>query len=119
MGWDTYNAYGLSYNETTIRSNAQRLVSLGFRDLGYDVVIFDDAMTERTRDAAGNETLVENSQKFPSGLNVLSDELHELGLRYGVYSSAGRFTCGSYPGSLGHEESDASWWAALGADYLK
>jgi alpha-galactosidase len=37
MGWDTYNAYGLGYNETTIRSNAESLVNLGFRDLGYKV----------------------------------------------------------------------------------
>ncbi|ETN38773.1 uncharacterized protein HMPREF1541_06811 [Cyphellophora europaea CBS 101466] len=117
MGWDTYNAYGLAYNETTIRDNADRLVSLGFRDLGYDVVIFDDAMTERDRSANGS--LVENQEKFPSGLHALSDELHALSLKYGVYSSAGRFTCGSYPGSLGYEQQDARWWADLGADYLK
>ena len=41
MGWDTYNAYALAYNESTILTNAQLLVSLGFRDLGYKVVIFD------------------------------------------------------------------------------
>ena len=92
-------------------------MSLGFRDLGYDVVIFDDAMTERDRSANGS--LVENQEKFPSGLHALSDELHALSLKYGVYSSAGRFTCGSYPGSLGYEQQDARWWADLGADYLK
>jgi alpha-galactosidase len=117
MGWDTYNAYSTSYNETTIRDNANLLTTLGFRDLGYDVVIFDDAMTERER--AGNGSLLENAEKFPSGLKVLSDELHELGLRYGVYSSAGRYTCGSYPGGLGFEAEDAEFWAGLGADYLK
>ena len=44
MGWDTYNAYGLAYNESVIRTNAERLVNLGFRDLGFKVVIFDDAV---------------------------------------------------------------------------
>ena len=117
MGWDTYNAYGLSYNESTIRTNAERLAALGFRDLGYTVVIFDDAMTERER--AANGSLVENASKFPSGLSALSDELHDLGLQYGVYSSAGRYTRGGYPGSLGHESDDAQWWADHGADYLK
>jgi hypothetical protein len=39
MGWDTYNAYGLDYNGTTITTNAERLISLGFRDLGYNVII--------------------------------------------------------------------------------
>ncbi|KAL2439163.1 Alpha-galactosidase [Exophiala dermatitidis] len=117
MGWDTYNAYALDYNETTILTNADRLVSLGFRDLGYRVVIFDDAMTERNRSANGS--LIENHSKFPSGLRSIADRLHASGLYFGVYSSAGRFTCGGYPGSLGYETTDAQWWATLGADYLK
>ena len=117
MGWDTYNAYSLAYNESIVRTNAQRLVDLGFRDLGYRVVIFDDAMTELNR--SSNGSLIENHAKFPSGLRNLSDFLHSLGLQYGVYSSAGHFTCGGYPGGLGYETQDAAWWAGLGADYLK
>ncbi|KAJ9605104.1 hypothetical protein H2200_010494 [Cladophialophora chaetospira] len=127
MGWDTYNAYALDYNESTIITNAERLVSLGFRDLGYRVVIFDDAMTERNR--SSNGTLIENASKFPSGLRSIADQLHNDGLEFGVYSSAGKFTwsliprfgdfSGGYPGSLGYETQDAQWWASLGADYLK
>lgn len=81
------------------------------------MVIFDDAMTERTRSANGS--LVQNEAKFPSGLASIADRLHAAGLLFGVYSSAGRFTCGGYPGSLGYETADAQWWASLGADYLK
>lgn len=118
MGWDTYNAYAYTYNETTIQDNADLLVRLGFRDLGYKVVIFDDAMTELNRSANGS--LVEDSQKFPSGLKNLVDEsLHGQGLYFGVYSSAGKYTCGGWPGSLGYETIDADWWSSLGADYLK
>ena len=118
MGWDTYNAYALDYNETTIRDNANLLVSLGFRDLGYKVVIFDDAMTERNR--SSNGSLVENASKFPNGLkNLVDSTLHSQGLLFGVYSSAGRYTCGGYAASLGYEQVDAAWWASLGADYLK
>lgn len=118
MGWDTYNAYALNYNETTIRDNANLIVSLGLRDLGYKVIIFDDAMTEQNRSANGS--LVENAAKFPSGLsNLVESSLHSQGLSFGVYSSAGRFTCGGYSASLGHEVDDAAWWASRGADYLK
>lgn len=117
LGWDTYNAYGLDYNSTTITTNAARLVDLGFRDLGYKVVIFDDAMTEKNR--SSNGTLIENSSKFPDGLASLATSLHDQGLLFGVYSSAGKYTCGGYPGSLGYETQDAAWWASLGADYLK
>ena len=90
MGWDTYNAYSLDYNGSTVRTNAERLINLGFRDLGYNVVIFDDAMTERER--ASNGSLVENSEKFGNetgGLKGLVGELHGMGLKMGVYSSAG------------------------------
>ena len=38
------NAYALDYNESIIRVNAERLVALGLRDLGYKVIIFDDAV---------------------------------------------------------------------------
>lgn len=118
MGWDTYNAYALNYNETTIRDNANLIVSLGLRDLGYKVVIFDDAMTEQNR--SSNGSLVENAEKFPGGLsNLVESALHSQGLLFGVYSSAGRFTCGGYSASLGHEQADAAWWASRGADYLK
>lgn len=114
---DTYNAYGLAYNGSTVITNAERLVSLGFRDLGYRVVIFDDAMTELKRGANGS--LIPNANKFPSGLRQIADQLHNDGLQFGVYSSAGKFTCGGYPGSLGYETQDAAWWASMGADYLK
>lgn len=92
-------------------------MNLGFRDLGYNVVIFDDAMTERNR--SENGSLIENAAKFPSGLAAIVDTLHGDGLYFGVYSSSGRFTCGGYPGSLGYETTDAEWWASFGADYLK
>lgn len=74
-------------------------------------------MTERTR--SENGSLIENAAKFPSGLSTIVDTLHRDGLLFGVYSSAGRFTCGGYPGSLGYETTDAEWWSSLGADYLK
>ena len=117
MGWDTYNAYSLGYDESIVVSNAQRIADLGFRDLGYTVIILDDAMTTLQRDSQG--VLVANATKFPTGLRALSDRLHGLGLQLGMYSSAGKFTCGGYPGSLGHETEDAKFWAGLDADYVK
>lgn len=42
-----------------------------------------------------------------------------LGMMFGMYSSAGIFTCGRYPGSLGYETQDAEFFASQGVDYLK
>lgn len=32
---------------------------------------------------------------------AISDKLHAMGMKFGMYSSAGTYTCGKYPGSLG------------------
>lgn len=107
----------MEYTGAIVEKNVELLISLGFRDLGYDIVLLDDAMTELKRAADGS--LVENKSKFPKGLQKLSDDLHAANLKFGVYSSAGSHTCGGYPGSLGYETQDAEWWASLGADLLK
>jgi alpha-galactosidase len=45
--------------------------------------------------------------------------VHSKGLKIGIYSSPGPKTCADYEGSYGHEEQDASTFAAWGFDYLK
>jgi alpha-galactosidase len=49
----------------------------------------------------------------------VANQIHSLGMKFGMYSSAGIFTCGRYPGSLGYEQKDADLFASWGADYLK
>ena len=42
-----------------------------------------------------------------------------MGLKFGMYSSAGFLTCGRYAASLGKEKQDAETFASWGVDYLK
>ena len=49
----------------------------------------------------------------------VADQIHALDMKFGMYSSAGIFTCGRYPGSLGYEQKDADLFASWGVDYLK
>ena len=37
-------------------------------------------------------------------------------MKYGIYEDFGNFTCGGYPGMLGHLETDANTLAEWGAD---
>lgn len=39
-----------------------------------------------------------------------------MGLKIGIYSSAGEITCQKYPASLGHEEIDVKTWSEMGID---
>ena len=52
-------------------------------------------------------------------LYYLPKQIHDLGLKYGIYEDYGTKTCGGYPGVLEHLELDANTLAEWGADYIK
>ena len=52
-------------------------------------------------------------------MKYIGDALHNMSLKFGMYSSAGRYTCAQYAASLGTEKQDAATFASWGVDYLK
>ncbi|XP_047978278.1 alpha-galactosidase 1-like isoform X2 [Salvia hispanica] len=118
MGWNSWNHFGCFIDEKMIRETADALVSTGLAKLGYKFVNIDDCWAEISRDEKGS--LVPKKSTFPSGIKALADYVHSQGLKLGIYSDAGYFTCSKkMPGSLGHEEHDAKTFASWGIDYLK
>ncbi|XP_042011326.1 alpha-galactosidase 1-like [Salvia splendens] len=118
MGWSSWNHFGCFIDEKIIRETADALVSTGLAKLGYKFVNIDDCWAEISRDEKGS--LVPKNSTFPSGVKALADYVHSKGLKLGIYSDAGYFTCSKkMPGSLGHEEHDAKTFAKWGIDYLK
>ncbi|EAZ41098.1 hypothetical protein OsJ_25590 [Oryza sativa Japonica Group] len=65
------------------------------------------------------DQLLPDPKTFPSGIKDLADYVHGKGLKLGIYSDAGIFTCQVRPGSLHHEKDDAAIFASWGVDYLK
>jgi alpha-galactosidase len=116
MGWNSWNKFACNITQQTVRDTADAMVSSGMRDAGYRYVVIDDCW-HGPRDASGFITA--DPQKFPSGIKALADYVHSKGLRFGIYSDAGRLTCGGRPGSQGHEYQDALTYARWGVDYLK
>jgi alpha-galactosidase len=116
MGWNSWNKFACNVNEQTVRDTADAMVSSGMRDAGYQYVVIDDCW-QGPRDANGFITA--DAQKFPSGIKTLAEYVHSRGLKFGIYSDAGRLTCGGRPGSQGHEYQDALTYARWGVDYLK
>ncbi|KAJ7157572.1 glycoside hydrolase family 27 protein [Mycena crocata] len=118
MGYNTWNAYHCDINETVILENAKLLKSLGLSDVGYNHVNIDDCYSEKKRSAAGD--IVADKTRFPSGMKWLTNQIHGLGLKAGIYSDAGWFTCALYPGSFQNEERDAKLFnEEWGFDLLK
>ncbi len=116
MGWNSWNHYGCNIDEALIHETADALVSSGLRDAGYIYVNLDDCW-HGERDAQGN--IQPDPVRFPQGMKALGDYLHARGLRFGIYSDAGRQTCAGRPGSQGHEFQDAAQYARWGVDYIK
>jgi alpha-galactosidase len=117
MGWNSWNKFACNVSESLIRQTADKIIDLGLDKLGYEYVNIDDCWMLTERDAQGH--MIPDPQTFPSGMRALGDYIHSKGLKFGVYSSAGNYTCEGRAGSLYHEDVDAADWASYGVDYLK
>lgn len=51
--------------------------------------------------------------------SAFSFQIHNLGLKFGIYEDYGNKTCEGYPGILGHMKEDAELFASWGVDYVK
>ena len=114
MGWSSWNKFMTDINEDIIKAHADALVELGLADVGYVYINVDDGW-HGERDENGFVT--EDPEKFPSGMRALGQYIHSKGLKFGIYSDAGDFTCCT--GSRGHEYQDALIYAMWEVDYLK
>jgi alpha-galactosidase len=83
----------------------------------FNLVALDDCWQAPERDDDGQ--LAADAAAFPSGMAALGTYLHERGLLYGIYSSAGFKTCAGRAASLRHEVQDAALFASWGIDFLK
>ncbi|KAL0934779.1 alpha-galactosidase precursor [Colletotrichum truncatum] len=120
MGWNSYNHYNCNPNETIIKENAHGVVNSGLAEAGYTTITIDCGWPTSNR-SAENE-LVWDPSRFPSGGGKeLGDYIHNLGLKFGVYSGGGYYQCGSTDrlASLNNEFTDAKSFASWGADSLK
>ena len=88
---------------------ADAMASKGFKKAGYEYIIIDDCWLDRERSPEGK--LRPDPKRFPSGIKALADYIHSKGLKFGIYEDYGNFTCGGYPGILGHLEIDAQTMA--------
>lgn len=115
MGWNSWNCWGLSVSDEKIRISAGEMVKSGLADHGFTYVNIDDGWEAKKRT---NKGLLMGNKKFPD-FPGLSKYVHSLGLKLGIYSGPGPYTCGGHLASYQHEYIDAKTWAEWGIDYLK
>ncbi|KOU53115.1 alpha-galactosidase [Streptomyces sp. WM6378] len=69
-----------------ISEDQQRALAQRAADLGVELFVVDDGwFGARTHDAAGLGDWTPNPSRFPGGLKPLADEVHGLGMQFGIW----------------------------------
>lgn len=134
MGWNSWNCWGESVSQERVLRAAEGIVRTGLHRYGWSYVNIDDGW-QGERDS---RNVLQPNKKFPD-MRGLSDAIHGMGLKAGIYStpwvrSFGNQTGGSsgkprahirdeekgwYVGERTYEQEDAAQWAEWGFDFLK
>jgi len=126
MGWNSWNCWACAVDDSKVRASAKAMVDSGLINHGWSYINIDDCWMRRPNDQSPenggpvrdeNGYLLTNS-RFPD-MKALTDSIHDLGLRAGIYISPGPTTCAGYVGSWQFERQDAERFAEWGFDYLK
>jgi alpha-galactosidase len=98
MGWNSWDAYGLTIDEEQFRANAQVLA--GLAQYGWQYAVIDEGWYMANPVGANlearkyvwnrNGLLIPDSERFPSaangaGFKPLADWVHAQGLRFGIH----------------------------------
>ena len=127
MGWNHWYIHWIYITDELVREAAEKMIESGMADFGYQYVNIDDCWTVaidenpddarkgKYRDDQGN---ILCNKYFPD-MYALTEYIHSLGLKAGIYTTAGPVTCAKFAGSYQHEQQDVEQIAAWGFDFLK
>ncbi len=120
MGWNTCYTRCDGITEADVRAAADSMIRSGMADYGYQYIHQDDCWTKKHGDEPYRDA---DGAALPRGafpdIKDMVDHIHTLGLKAGIYTSPGPWTCGGYVGSYGHEAADVRKFAEWGFDFLK
>jgi alpha-galactosidase len=142
LGWNSWNCWGVAVDAAKVLQSAHAMANSGLIDHGWTYINIDDAWQAPVR--GGPFHAIQGNEKFPD-IKGLSDEVHALGLKLGIYStpwdtSYAGFIGGSsdteegvwskdmikeggrsrrHHGTHSFATNDVAQWAAWGIDYLK
>jgi hypothetical protein len=98
MGWNSWDAYGFTIDETDFKANATVLA--GMKEFGWQYMVIDEGwymqnlkgsnLAERKYLLNGNGILVPVASRFPdsgdgAGFKPLADWVHAQGLKFGIH----------------------------------
>jgi alpha-galactosidase len=120
MGWNSWYIHYDRVSDALMRQSADQMIASGMADYGYQYVNIDDCWMKKKGDVPYRDDsgAVLPNEKFPD-MKAMTDYIHGKGLKAGLYTSPGPWTCAGYTGAWQHEADDARKFAEWGFDFLK
>ncbi|BDI31622.1 hypothetical protein CCAX7_36730 [Capsulimonas corticalis] len=144
MGWNSWNSWAWTVDQDKVLRSARALVAAGLDRHGWSYVNIDDTWQGKPDPAT---KALQANERFPN-MKALTDQIHAMGLKAGIYSTPWMASYAMYPGSSAsnpehtwvsppqdkrfiepnpHHQfgaysfaaNDAKQWADWGFDYLK
>lgn len=110
MGWSSWNCWGDAVSQEHVLSSARAMVAKGLREHGWSYINIDDGWQGPR---GGEFNALQPNKKFPD-MKALADEIHALGLKFGIYSSPWRGTYAGYVGGSSDNSDGTYAWVASG-----
>eukprot|EP01084_Bolivina_argentea_P267803 454697_1 len=92
-GWNSWDSYGWGINETQVLNNANAMKT-HLQPFGYEYIVIDagwESNINNQSDVSLDEygRLQPDPQRFPHGFKWLSDQIHSMGLKFGLHAFRG------------------------------
>lgn len=110
MGWNSWNCWGREVDQAKVLAAARGLVAHHLDEHGWSYINIDDGW-QGSRGGPGHA--LQPNPRFPD-MKGLADEVHRLGLKFGLYSTPWRATPGRYSGSSSDQKNGIDNWIAEG-----
>ncbi|MEO7715712.1 MAG: putative Ig domain-containing protein [Capsulimonas sp.] len=144
MGWNSWNSWAWTVDQDKVLRSAKALVAAGLDRHGWSYINIDDTWQGKPDPKS---LALQANERFPD-MKALTDQIHGMGLKAGIYSTPWMASYAMYPGSTAsntehtwvsppqdkrfiepnpHHQfgaysfvtQDAKQWADWGFDYLK
>jgi len=109
MGWNSWNHYAGRITQDIVLQNAKAMADSGLLDHGWSYVNIDDTWQGKR---GGEFHGLQGNEKFPD-IKALCDQIHSLGLKFGIYSTPWETSYAGFPGGSS-ENPEGNWTKSEG-----
>ncbi|WP_139957019.1 putative Ig domain-containing protein [Flavicella sediminum] len=105
LGWNSWNCWGALVTQKNVIASAEAMVEKGLINYGWTYVNIDDAW--QSHRGGKHHAILSDAVKFPN-MEEMCTQIHDMGLKVGIYSSPWVTTYAGYIG--GSSDNEKGLW---------